>query len=485
MSLAAASPLPPRAPAQTPAGAQTAARASAHAAFLQWLDQEEAEPPVSGGTATEATSRPAPKPPAAAKSETKDAGAAAAIAQEAGAAAPNLALMTGLPLASAPIGMTGVAGKVTAADAPQAFAAAGSSGKTPDASQPGAAAPEPDDEDPAAQALGAAASGPGGAAPGGSAAQPLLQAAADAGATLVRAKAEPGEPVAPTLPFDGAPPDGSAAVLSTPLREGGGNPAPVLARTRGATASAAATQTAKPVGTASASASAGDVLALSSATARDEGGTGGDGRGASDPGQGEVSADEAAPGGDAADLGLGMAGQAPLAAFSPTLQAAPAATPLSATAADLAAQMAARVSTGASRFQLQLDPLGLGRVDVNVSIGADRQLTAQLAFADAQTAHALSAHAGELKSALEQAGFSVPAHGFDFTAPAGPLASGAQAGSGSGQGGGFAGQDSSQSGGGRSASAAFSAGETLAGSTAVSASAWAGGGGDSRLDIRI
>ena len=491
MSLAAASPAPPRvqSPARTQAGAQAAARASAHAAFLQWLDQEDAEPPVSGGTATQASSRPVSKPPSPGKPEGGDAGSPAARAQEAAAAPPGLVLPGGLPLASTPAAAAGVAAKDAATGAQGVSPAPAASVKTPSDSPSGPAGAvwagvAPDDGEPVAQTLETAASGPGGGPSGGSAAQPLLQAAADAGATLVRAKAEPdAPPVAPTLPFDGAPPDGSAPVLSSPLREGSGNPAPGLARTRGAAPSAAAAQTARPVGAASTSASAGDALTLSPAAAHDGGDAGGDGQGAGDPGQDGASADGPAPGEDPADLGLGAAGQTPLAA-SPTVQAAPAATPLSATAADLAAQMAARVSTGASRFQLQLDPLGLGRVEVNVSIGADRQLTAQLAFADAQTARALSVHAGELRSALEQAGFSVPAHGFDFTAPAGPSAASAEAG-GFGLGGGSAGQDSPQPGGGRGASAVLSAGETLAGATAASASAWADGGGLGHLDIRI
>ena len=179
-------------------------------------------------------------------------------------------------------------------------------------------------------------------------------------------------------------------------------------------------------------------------------------------------------------------------AFTPAVspEAAAAATPASASAADLAAQMAAKVTGGASQFRLQLNPLGLGRVDVTVSIGADRRLTAALAFSDPQSASALSAHAGELKSALEQAGFSVPANGFAFSSSptatrlqAGMPAGGFDLGAGAS---GFGGS-SAQQGGGRSANAAFSAGEALAGGGEASgwaAKAWSSAA-DSRLDIRI
>ena len=161
-------------------------------------------------------------------------------------------------------------------------------------------------------------------------------------------------------------------------------------------------------------------------------------------------------------------------------QPAGSATPLSASAADLAAQMTAKVMTGSSRFQLQLNPLGLGRVDVSVSIGRDRQLTAALSFADPQTARALSAHAGELKTALEQAGFNVPAGGFDFSSKGGGLGANLQ--------GGFTPQGGFGGGSGPSGSrggvAAFSAGEALAAANVNDSASWAAGG-DSRLDIRI
>ncbi|MBI1405331.1 MAG: hypothetical protein GC145_04305 [Caulobacter sp.] len=61
----------------------------------------------------------------------------------------------------------------------------------------------------------------------------------------------------------------------------------------------------------------------------------------------------------------------------------------------------------ASRFDLQLDPLGLGKVDVSVEIGADGRLAARLHFDNAQAASDLRGRAQDLRQALEQAGFSL------------------------------------------------------------------------------
>ena len=206
------------------------------------------------------------------------------------------------------------------------------------------------------------------------------------------------------------------------------------------------------------------------------------------PSQDDASDDNPSEGSTIADDGTAAAAQA---SFSPVASvqaqtaspAAGAATPMSATAADLAAQVAAKVTAGSSRFQLQLNPLGLGRVDVSVSIGRDRQLSATLSFADSSTASALSAHAGELKTALEQAGFNVPIGGFDFTSSAaGSLGANLQGGFDSGGASGGSGDGSAPSGNGRMT--AFGAGEALASAGASDSTAWTSGG-DGRLDIRI
>jgi flagellar hook-length control protein FliK len=101
---------------------------------------------------------------------------------------------------------------------------------------------------------------------------------------------------------------------------------------------------------------------------------------------------------------------------------------LSATAANMAAQVrgapetVAKLAAGildklegqSTRFDLQLDPLGLGKVDVSVEIAADGRLTAQLGFDSAQGLAELRGRAQELRQALEQAGFSLGDNGLSF-----------------------------------------------------------------------
>ena len=87
------------------------------------------------------------------------------------------------------------------------------------------------------------------------------------------------------------------------------------------------------------------------------------------------------------------------------------------TVARLAAGMIDRLEARSGRFDLQLDPLGMGSVDVRVQIGADGQLTASLGFESAKAAADLRGRADELRQSLEQAGFTVADDGlsFDFT----------------------------------------------------------------------
>lgn len=87
-----------------------------------------------------------------------------------------------------------------------------------------------------------------------------------------------------------------------------------------------------------------------------------------------------------------------------------------ATVADLAAQVARKLQARTSRFDIQLTPEGLGRVDVRVDIDAQGKLTAAMAFDNPQAANELRARAGELQRALEQAGFDLSG-GLSFQSP--------------------------------------------------------------------
>ena len=99
------------------------------------------------------------------------------------------------------------------------------------------------------------------------------------------------------------------------------------------------------------------------------------------------------------------------------------------TVSRLAADIVQNVKGKASRFQLALTPEGLGRVDIDVHIGADGALNASLNFDSPGAADALKAHAGELREALQQAGFNLSGADLSFTAGG----SGQQSGQGQGQ----------------------------------------------------
>lgn len=99
------------------------------------------------------------------------------------------------------------------------------------------------------------------------------------------------------------------------------------------------------------------------------------------------------------------------------------------TVANLAAQIVKKLESKTTRFDVQLDPAGLGKVDVRVEIGAQGRITAALACHTAQGAEALRARSGELQQALEQAGFDVSG-GLSFEMAGGQ---GGQTGAGQGQ----------------------------------------------------
>lgn len=97
------------------------------------------------------------------------------------------------------------------------------------------------------------------------------------------------------------------------------------------------------------------------------------------------------------------------------------------TVAKLASDIVRKLDGKTTRFDLQLDPLGLGKVDVTVEIGADGRLTAALGFDSAQAANELRGRSAELRQALQQAGFEVTDSSLSFDL--------------SSQGGGFGGRD--------------------------------------------
>lgn len=93
--------------------------------------------------------------------------------------------------------------------------------------------------------------------------------------------------------------------------------------------------------------------------------------------------------------------------------AAPQASP--ATVQHLAGQIARGVQGQSSRFEVQLDPAGLGGVRVSVEIDAKGRLSATMAFDRPESAAALQGRAQELQSALEKAGFDLSGAGLNFS----------------------------------------------------------------------
>jgi flagellar hook-length control protein FliK len=77
------------------------------------------------------------------------------------------------------------------------------------------------------------------------------------------------------------------------------------------------------------------------------------------------------------------------------------------TVANLAAQIAKKLEGRSTRFDLELDPAGLGRVDVRMEIGASGRVHAAMTFDTPQAAAELRSRAGELQRHLEQAGFDM------------------------------------------------------------------------------
>jgi flagellar hook-length control protein FliK len=77
------------------------------------------------------------------------------------------------------------------------------------------------------------------------------------------------------------------------------------------------------------------------------------------------------------------------------------------TVAALTADIARKLEGRSTRFEVELQPAGLGRVEVRIEIGPSGKLTAAFAVDSPQAAAELRGRAPELQRALEQAGFDV------------------------------------------------------------------------------
>jgi flagellar hook-length control protein FliK len=77
------------------------------------------------------------------------------------------------------------------------------------------------------------------------------------------------------------------------------------------------------------------------------------------------------------------------------------------TIANLAAQIVKKLGARSTQFDVQLDPVGLGRVNVRVEINADGRVSAAMSFDNPHAAAELRSRANELQRALAQSGFDV------------------------------------------------------------------------------
>ncbi|OXE36984.1 MAG: hypothetical protein CGW95_04365 [Phenylobacterium zucineum] len=77
------------------------------------------------------------------------------------------------------------------------------------------------------------------------------------------------------------------------------------------------------------------------------------------------------------------------------------------TVTGLAAQIVSRFDEGKTRFEVELHPLDLGRVDVQLEVGASGQIRAAMSFDTPQAAAEMRARSADLQKALETAGFNL------------------------------------------------------------------------------
>ena len=155
------------------------------------------------------------------------------------------------------------------------------------------------------------------------------------------------------------------------------------------------------------------------------------GRARSD-GDADPEADAEASAKTSTDLQLGAAAQdsapktlqpdgaiaAPLTAPPGTSGVRPAEAP-SRTVSSLSAQIIGKLGEQSTRFDVALDPAGLGRVNVSVEINAKGEMSARLSFEHPEAAAALSRESGALRQALHDAGFQMKPEDLSFQSDGG------------------------------------------------------------------
>ncbi len=81
----------------------------------------------------------------------------------------------------------------------------------------------------------------------------------------------------------------------------------------------------------------------------------------------------------------------------------------------LSVQISKRLDDGNTKFNVELHPADLGRVDVALTIDRDGKVNAHLNFDTPMTATSFAAHEGELRQSLSQAGLNVDSGSLTFS----------------------------------------------------------------------
>jgi hypothetical protein len=106
-----------------------------------------------------------------------------------------------------------------------------------------------------------------------------------------------------------------------------------------------------------------------------------------------------------------QSGATPAAATLTVTAAASAAVPLN----GLALQIAVSAQSGKSRFEIRLDPVELGRIDVRIDVDRHGQVTSHLTVEKPETLAMLRQDAPQLQRALDNAGFKTGDSGLQFS----------------------------------------------------------------------
>jgi flagellar hook-length control protein FliK len=139
------------------------------------------------------------------------------------------------------------------------------------------------------------------------------------------------------------------------------------------------------------------------------------GAGAPDPVDAvETKAPEPRQAGDAADATLQSEARAAETSAAPASESSRQVRGAPETVANLAAQIVKKLEARTTRFDVELDPHGLGKVDVRIEIHAHGRITAAMTFDNPQAAQDVKARAAELQRALEQAGFDLSGSALSF-----------------------------------------------------------------------